>query len=335
MWVSYVLFAVGLLCVIKGSDWFIDSAVSIARIFRVPQVIIGATLVSFGTTLPEFFVSTTSALQGDTSLAFGNAFGSIACNTGMILALVILLSAPELVARKDIVRNALILLALMIFVTVWGILFQNLNWIGGIVLLLALAGFVYINIRSAKAEAKEPEGPDEDSGKETLTFKTVLFFLIGAAAVVVGSILMVNNGQLLAEHWGVPSSVIGFTVLAIGTSLPELVTAISSLIKKAHGVAIGNVLGANILNIVLVTAASSLVRDVPMIGNGVPAALLKLQIPLIFVIVVTLLLFVLCNKKRLPRICGAVMLLFYITFAVITVMGASFPVPWIADLFAS
>lgn len=333
MWVPYVLFVVGLLCVIKGSDWFIDSAVSIARIFRVPQIIIGATLVSLGTTLPEFFVSTTSALRGDTSLSFGNAFGSIACNTGMILALVILLSAPKLTAKKDIVRNALILLSLMIFVTVWGFLFQNLNWIGGSVLLLALVGFVYTNIRSARAEAEE--AGDSTGEKESLSFKTILFFLIGATAVVVGSILMVDNGQTLAESWGVPSSVIGFTVLAVGTSLPELVTAISSLVKKAHGVAIGNVLGANILNIVLVTAASSVVHDVPMMGNGVPAALLKLQVPLIFLIVVTLLIFVLSNKKRLPRICGGIMLLFYIMFALITVIGASFPVPWIADLFRS
>ena len=254
MLIPVLLFIVGLLCLIKGGDWFVDGATGIARRFKVPELLIGATVVSIGTTLPEVMVSTTSAMTGHGEIAYGNAIGSVICNAALIAAITIAVR-PGKVDPKS-------LRVPVLFFFVAAALYAGVAYTTGyfsrpigIVLLAMFVAYMVCNVLAMK-NAPAPEDDEDEPEKEMSFAKEVGLLILGAALIAVGANLLVDNGTLIAQALGVPESVIALTFVALGTSLPELVTAITSLAKGHGSLSLGNVIGANVFNLVLVSGMS-------------------------------------------------------------------------------
>ena len=321
----FILFIVGFAIVVKGSDWFVEATVRIARAFKVPDVIIGATLVSLCTTLPELMVSSSSALKGNANIAFGNALGSIACNTGLILATIILLSQPEVLHRKSIKTKSLLCIALLVFIGLNGMLFGSLTRQSGIILLLVLAWYLYRNIKKSITYNKKDFDDDEldvdineyakngNGLKGRKLLKTILEFAVGLFLTITGSDLIVDNAQIISKLIGIPDIVIGLTLTAVGTSLPEFITAITAIRKNVHNVSIGNILGANILNIIWVMAISSIILPIHLKQN-----LLYVNLPFVLAINILPLIYFSFSKKNIKRINGAILLSLYVIYVAAT-----------------
>ena len=253
MMIPVLLFIVGLVCLIKGGDWFVDGSTGIARKFHLPELLIGATVVSIGTTLPEVMVSTTSALTGHSEIAYGNAIGSIICNTALIAAITITVK-PGPVDKKTLRTPVIFFFATAAFYA--GVAYLNgyfSRWVGVILLAVFVVYMVTTVLQMKNNPPEEEEGEEE---KENSFGKNIVLLIIGAALIAVGADLLVDNGTLIAQALGVPESVIALTFVALGTSLPELVTAITSLMKGHGALSLGNVIGANLFNLVLVNGVS-------------------------------------------------------------------------------
>lgn len=261
-----LLLIVGLVLIIKGGDMFVDSSVAVARALRVPEIVIGATVVSIGTTLPEIITSATSVIKGMAandaaltagynSLAVGNAVGSMMCNAGLILGIVILARPPR--AGKGFAVKGLFLVAVTAVLCIFSVSGGSISLWEGIVLLALFVIFTGINIydaassRDGAAGAKIGRAVAEVLPKEKIKAKEVAFFVLGAAAIALGATLLVDNAQSLCLEAGLPQQLIGITVVAIGTSLPELATALTSLKKGASDIGLGNIIGANVINATL------------------------------------------------------------------------------------
>lgn len=305
MW-CYLLFALGLVIIIKASDFFVDSAIWVARASHIPEIIIGATLVSLCTTLPETFISAASSLHDMPEMAFGNAFGSIACNTAFILGLTVFLSKPPIHNRRNTARNLIILVLLIagmgFFLLYSGGLIPH--WLGLILLGLLLV-YLVGNVRSARRGCNSHAVERVDTSRHAV-IQNVLFLALGAFGVVIGSDLLVENGERIARSLGVSEMIIGLTITAFGSSLPELVTSITAMLKKAHNLSIGNIIGADILNILLVTGLASTIEAIHI---DLESALFTIAFD--FVIAMILLTFILSNKRCLHRSNGLLMLLLY------------------------
>lgn len=301
----FLLFLVGFVIIIKGSDWFVDSAIWIAKVLDVPNIIIGATLVSICTTLPEAMVSASSSLRGNSSIAIGNALGSIMCNTGFILGITLIFSRPPINDRKRFFKNGKFLLFCLLFVTAFVATTNEISRTTGFILLGFLILYLTNNIIDAKQFADEHEDEPVDKSRPTF-FKNISLFIIGITMTVIGSNLLVSNGEKIAILFGVPDIIIGLTMTAFGTSLPELMTAITAIRKKAYNISVGNVIGANILNIVLVVGLSSVI--LPIKGT---MQLLYFHLPATFVICTSLLISAIINKDRFKRLSGVVLVFLY------------------------
>lgn len=308
-YLSIILFLVGFVLIIKGSDWFIDSTIWIAKVLKVPNIIIGATLVSICTTLPEAMVSGSSAIRGNSEIAFGNAVGSIACNTGFILALTILLSQPEITDKKKLKQTGTFLLALIISLIGIGYFFGEITRVIGIIFLGILIIYLYLNVKDARASAMEIAHDEAMDHSRSVIFNRMFFFIIGLIMTIIGANLLVTHGEQLAIMLGVPDVIIGLTLTAFGTSLPELVTAITAIMKKAHDISIGNVLGANILNIIMVLGLSSTILPIET-----PASYFTLHIPYTLAIVGLVVFFSFFNKTHLKRWNGLLILGVYASY---------------------
>ena len=309
---SIILFLVGFGLIIKGSDWFIDSTIWVAKVLKVPNIIIGATLVSICTTLPEAMVSGSSAIRGNTDIAFGNAVGSIAVNTGFILALTILLTQPAITNKKQLRRTGLFLLALIASLGASAYFLGEIPRSVGIIYLVIMVIYLYMNVREARASATEIAHDEAIDRSREVIIKRTGFFIVGLIMTVIGANLLVTHGEVLARVLGVPDVVIGLTLTALGTSLPELVTAITAIRKGAHDISIGNVLGANILNIIMVLGLASTITPI-----NTPTSYFVLHIPFVFAIVGLVVLFSLINNKELKRWNGAVILITYISYLIV------------------
>ena len=254
LWGSLLLFAVGVILLIKGGDWFVDAAVGIAKKFRVPEIIIGATVVSIGTTLPEVMVSVTAAMNGNGAIAYGNAIGSIICNTALIAALTIAIR-PAPVNRKAMITPVIFFFASVAIYLVAAYAFGTFDRWLGIVMLVVFGIYMTMTIRNGfknPAEAHE----DEEEGNSGSLLKNVIVLAIAAALIAVGADMLEGSSVSLATMAGVPAEVVGVTIVALCTSLPELVTAVTALAKGHGALSLGNIIGANIFNLVLVSGAA-------------------------------------------------------------------------------
>ena len=255
MFLAVLLFVIGLVLIIKGGDFFVDAASWIAEVSGIPNFIIGATIVSLATTLPELLVSIMATAGGQTGIAVGNAVGSVTANTSLILA-ISLVFAPCIVSRKQFGLKGFLMILSSVLLFVLS-LSGHLKLLPSLLLFIVLGVFVYENIVSAKKEGEKVERRRIENKKEIVV--NILKFIFGAAGIVIGARLLVDNGTVIAEKLGVPDSIIGVTMIAIGTSLPELTTAIIALVKKKGNLSLGNIVGANIIDMTLILPICSAV----------------------------------------------------------------------------
>ena len=294
---TIILFIASIAFITKGADWFIESAVSISEKSGIPKVIIGATIVSFATTAPELAVSATAAYLNHPEVATGNAVGSALCNTGFVLGSVILIKSINLDIGTFIRKGAIMLISgiILLITTIDG----TLSRFDGFVLLLIFIGFLYYNYRLQYSIFRDT---GTKMNKETFTGlkSDIFFFVIGSSSVIIGSRLLIDTGVKIAQWIGIPEIIIGLTLIALGTSLPEFITAVSSCIKGHQDLSIGNILGANTMDIALVLGISSQIRNLPILEQSI-----NYDFPVMLLIMSMLIIFGLTNK-RLDRWEGAV-----------------------------
>ncbi len=315
MLISVLLFAVGLVLLIKGGDWFVDGATGIATRFHLPDIVVGATVVSIGTTLPEVMVSATGALQGQGAMAYGNAIGSIICNTSLIAAISVACN-PGPVNVKTMRMPVLFFFgsAALYCFAAYG-LGEFPRWMG-FVLLTVFIIYTVLNVRNGLKNPSQSEEAATEEGAEKPLWQQLLLLVVGAAVIAVGADLLVDHGTIIAQTLGVPETVIALTFVALGTSLPELVTTITSLKKGRASLGIGNVIGANVFNLVLVSGISVALApfEVP-VGKtffGINSSLI-LDMPLMLVVMLLLTVPALM-KKKLGRWQGITLLCIYAAF---------------------
>ena len=378
---NILLFVIGLVMLIKGGDWFVDGASGIARRFHLPELLIGATVVSIGTTLPEVMVSAQGAMAGSGGMAYGNAIGSIICNTALIAAITVAIK-PGKIERKTLILPVGFFFAAAIFYMCVAYLLGEFSRTVGIILLCGfvvyMATLVFTMLKGKKNEIEPLEDATHDDGAESeeseeggfslksfiiellcvgigggfMIYKggiiryigivamavfavyaviaiimaakkkgfsmgrDILFLVIGAGIIAGGANLLVDSGTYIATEFGVPDTVIALTFVALGTSLPELVTAITSLVKGHGALSLGNVIGANLFNLVLVSGVSTVISPfgVPaesQIG-GVPASYV-LDLPVMLGVMLLLTVPALIRGK-LSRVQGILLLCVYIGF---------------------
>lgn len=315
-----VLFVIGLVIIIKGGDLFVDAAIWIAKKTGVPSILIGATIVSLATTLPELFVSTIASLHGYTDMAIGNALGSTICNIGFILGLGALIS-PIPVRRKFFSIKAFMMIVSLI--SFYSLAYDKVvTKFEGMLLLLLLGVYIMINILEVKY-SNHGNSDYMEIGNSSLV-NSIFKFILGSALIILGARLLVDNGVKIAKLLDVPEQTISLTLIALGTSLPELVTSIVALIKGHRGMAVGNIIGANIINITMVLGISSLVAQSGLaistrninfadkILKDVPQALV-LDIPMSFFMMIILLLAGTFHRE-IGRMHGLFLLLVYFSY---------------------
>ena len=312
MLIPVLLFIVGLLFLIKGGDWFVDGASALARRFHLPELLIGATVVSIGTTLPEVMVSTMSALSGHGEIAYGNAIGSVICNAALIAAITIAVR-PGKVDPKTLKMPVLFFFAAAAIYCVAAYGFGKFTRPMGFIMLAMFVAYIAANIHQMKNAPAEEHEEEE----ETMPLPRMLMLLVlGAVLIAMGANLLVDNGTLIAKALGVPESVIALTFVVLGTSLPELVTAITSLIKGHSDLSLGNVVGANVFNLVLVSGVSVALAPftVPQSATifGMNSSLV-LEIPVMIAVMVLLTAPALV-KGKLSRVQGVALLVIYAVF---------------------
>ena len=308
---AVILFVVGLSLICVGGDRLVDAAVAIAKKLGIPQIVVGATIVSLGTTLPEILVSTTAAFDGSAAIAVGNAFGSIICNTALIAGLTQTIRPSGKVEFASLAWRSAFFFITLVGMNVYGYVTGAFNRPAGIVLLLLFALYAYLNIRRSSAEGDDEE-EDQEGGQEVSLPKQLLILVVCAALLYVGANLLVDNGIFIAEAIGVPERVIAVTFIALGTSLPELVTSIMSLIKGYGNVGLGNVIGANILNMLLVIGIPSAIAGIPLENSTV-----TIDMPLALLVMAVLLVPILIRKKS-SRLQGVALLGIYTAYCVVS-----------------
>ncbi|MDD6320254.1 MAG: calcium/sodium antiporter [Oscillospiraceae bacterium] len=314
MLIPVLLFCVGLVCLIKGGDWFVDGATGIARQFHLPELLIGATVVSIGTTLPEVMVSATSALSGHGEIAYGNAIGSIICNTALIAAITAAVRPGKVDPKSMRLPVIFFFLAAALYC---GVAYTSGNFSRpmGIALLAIFVVYMVLTVRQMRKDPA-PAAAEEEAAEENSTAKNILLLVVGAAVIAVGADLLVDNGTLIAKALGVPESVIALTFVALGTSLPELVTAITSLAKGHGSLSLGNVIGANLFNLVLVCGVSQTLSPFHIPENASIAGVnvsLAIEIPVMLAVMLLLTLPGLF-KGKLSRWQGVTLLCIYAAF---------------------
>ena len=259
-----LLFAAGLLCIIKGGDLFVDAASWIAEASDIPKFIIGATVVSFATTMPEMLVSVFAALQGNADIAVGNAVGSVTANVGLIMCVALICMECAMTRRQFGVKAFLLLAAIL---ALFGFTRDGqLSVLESVLILVIFVGFLVESLIAARQEQGSELPAQEERPK--IDKKTVLLnigkFLLGAAGIVLGAQLLIDNGSALARMLGVPDAVIAATMIAIGTSLPELVTTLTAIKKKQASLSVGNIIGANIMDLTLIMPLCAVIQGKPM-----------------------------------------------------------------------
>lgn len=260
--IVYLLFALGLILIIKGGDWFVDSAVWIAEVTGIPSIIIGATIVSIATTLPELIVSVTANLQGSSEMAIGNAVGSIICNIGLISSLGFI-ALKNTIKKKLFLKKSMVMIGALVLFTIFAfdLTFSHFE---AIIVSLFIVLYLYYNLKGSK-EAKQDVQIEKPVLTKSEIIKNMVLFIAGAAGIIIGANLLVDNGQIIAMRLGVPEAIISLTLIALGTSLPELATMLSSIKKGNQDIGLGNIIGANVLNVALILTSSSLISK-----NGLP-----------------------------------------------------------------
>lgn len=297
---EYLLLIVGFVLLIKGADIFVDGSSSVAKLMKIPQFIIGLTIVSMGTSAPEAAVSISASLAGNNEISIGNVIGSNLFNLLMVVGICSIISPMNV--DKNIKKFDFPLSIILAGLTLVLCLDNRLSRIDGIILLVLFVLYLFKTIRTALKNKTE-----EEDGKKMSPLKSIIFIVLGLAAVVVGGDFVVDNAVIIAENLGMSQTLIGLTIIALGTSLPELVTSIVASRKGENGLALGNVVGSNIFNILFVLAASVAISPIPVLSS----AIIDLAV-LIGVSIVMLLMIV--KDDKYSRLNGIIAVLMYAAY---------------------
>ena len=241
------IFVIGLILTIKGGDWFVDSASWFAEATGIPKFVVGATIVSFATTLPEMLVSVRAAMNGSAQLAIGNAIGSVTANTTLIMG-VSLVAMAGIISRKEFALKGGLLIGAIVGLTVLSLSGFLPVWSAFILWAIFIVFMVSNVIEGKKGAAND----SIDSYEKKEIPSKILFFVLGIVSIVVGAEFLVSSGKTIATGIGISETIIGFTVIALGTSLPELVTTLTAIRKKENSLSVGNIIGANIIDTTLI-----------------------------------------------------------------------------------
>ena len=309
-----LIFLFGLVLLVWGSSLFVDSAVSVAGRLHLPEVLIGATIVSLGTTLPEVLFSTMASVRHLPEMAIGNALGSILCNTGFIAGMMRVLRPIYLSGKAvaNVVSGTVFLgLSFAVYVA-GGVMGQGLSRTTGGMLLVICILFLAYNVRNAYSQQQEEK--EMHAQEQAFGISDIIRLVLEAVVIYIGASMLVEVGPKLARAFGVPEMIISLTFVALGTSLPELVTSLMALRKKHASLSMGNIIGADILNFVMVGGLSAVICPIPF-----QESILKLELPVIF-----FMLFILCvpsiSRKKAGRLQGLLLLGSYILY--LTVLAA-------------
>lgn len=305
---AVILFVIGLILICLGGDRLVDAAVAIAKKLGIPQIVVGATIVSLGTTLPEILVSATAAFDGSAAIAAGNAFGSIICNTALIAGLSQTIRPVRKVETASLRWRGIFYFAVLIGLEVCGFLTGAFGRLIGVMLLVLFIVYAYLNMIRASAEGGSEE--ETENADEVSIPLQMIILAVCAVCLFVGANLLVDNGILIAEAAEVPPRVIAVTFIALGTSLPELMTSVMSLVKGYGNVGLGNVIGANLLNMLLVIGIPSAIAGIPLEQSTV-----KVDMPLAFLVMAILVVPILIRKKS-SRVQGIALLGIYAVYCV-------------------
>ena len=306
--IPLLLLIIGFVALILGANWLVNGATSVGIRAKLSPLIIGLTIVAFGTSLPEMIVNVFSCAKGSPGLAIGNIIGSNTMNILLILgvsALIWPIDVSRVSIRRDIPAGFVATLAITLMANyMFTGQARTINWIEGIVLLLM--GFAYLLLTMLKNDPKEET---EDVQEAMPWGKTIISLIAGIIGLYIGGELVSRNAQILAKNWGMSESTIGLTVVATATSLPELITSIVAALKKNSGIAIGNVLGSNILNIFMVLGVSSIITPLPF------EPMMNKQLMILFAANIFMLMFVFTGKgRKISRWEGALLTLGYVGF---------------------
>ncbi|QUI22067.1 calcium/sodium antiporter [Vallitalea pronyensis] len=309
MIIPILLFLIGLILIVKGGDLFIDSSINIARAYHLPEIFIGATIVSIATTAPEVIVSVTAAANGHTTMSIGNAIGSTICNTGLILGITNIIM-PSTIKGKFFKIKSIVLLLFFIVISFFaydGLITKD----DSLMLIMLLLGYMMLDTFILKYKRKQTSQHNREIFCFSRKIKILLFFVIGIFSIIGGSNLLINNGVQIAEFIGVPESVISLSLIAFGTSLPELTTALTAMKKGHTSLSAGNIIGANILNITFVIGSSGLVSPLTIEKQNI-----FLDFPVSFLLILVLTLPCLF-KSKISRIQAIILLIIYVTYITI------------------
>ena len=305
-----ILFLAGLALVVLGADWLVDGASSVARRAGLSEFVIGLTIVGMGTSAPEMVVSLVGALEGNGDIAVGNVVGSNIFNTLLILgltAIILPMGITQSNRKRDIPMNLLVtsLFVLMgLEYSIFGIGTDGLNRIDGIILLILFIAYMWISFRNGKDRNKEQEG-----GKTQKLWLSILMILAGLAALVIGGNLFVDNATGIASQLGISDKFIAVTILAGGTSLPELATCVAAAVKKKGQLALGNIIGSNIFNILLILGTSAVIAPISFKGIN----FIDMGALLVSAVALVTCLFV-GKKNQLDRLDGSLFLIIWAAY---------------------
>lgn len=311
MEIQILLILVGFMLLIKGADILVDGSSAIAKKMRISEIIIGLTIVSIGTSMPELFVSTTSAIQGASDISVGNIIGSNICNLLFILGLSAVIQPVKFQKQTKWIENPLSIILTIIFFIICNIN-KDITRIEGIILIVLFILFLIYTIIMAKKSQDEVilELALEEAKKVSVT-KNVMLIILGILALKLGGDLVVDNAKLIATALNVSEKIIGLTIVAIGTSLPELVTSITAAIKGDSDIAIGNIVGSNIFNMLLIIGVSAVIH--PISYN----ITYNSQMMILFVAMILMLLFPFIKPKdEMSRKNGLILVILYLFYMV-------------------
>ena len=322
----YLLLIIGFICLIKGADWFVDGSSSVARLLKVPSIVIGLTIVAFGTSAPELAVSVTAALNGSNGIAVGNVVGSNFFNLLMIIGICALIKPMKI--SKNMLKSEFpvsIVCGILLFVmladaTVFNKAANILSRMDGIILLVLFTLFVVAQVRNALRGRKASQSveaaqdaelravqEETDEIKVLSPVKSVVLILVGLVLVIFGGNLVVDNATLIAQSFGLSDAFIGLTIVAFGTSLPELFTSISATRKGENDLALGNVIGSNIFNILFILGVSSALHPIAVdVASLIDLALLTIMSIITYILA--------WRKCQLNRVAGIIMIVMYLGY---------------------
>ena len=317
---AYLLLIIGFLLLIKGADMFVDGASRLAKAFKIPPIIIGLTIVAFGTSTPEAAVSISASISGSSGISIGNAIGSNLVNISLILGLTAFIT-PLQVQKKTILKEiplallaSIALLVLLLDVQLQGLSNNALSRSDGIMLLLLFGVFLYYILEVALKNKNNQNyllEPVEVKGTKS---KNLLILVIGLIGLVGGGYLVVYYGKEIALSLGMSETLVGLTIVAIGTSLPELVTSITAALKKESEIALGNIIGSNIFNIMFILGASATINPLTLTQNLIFD--IVLMISLTFIV----LIFSYTHQRKINRLEGLILALVYIAYLIFIII---------------